>query len=45
MLHRLCVYSYGSYRFKKKKEKKKDELRLPFIYCLIYARIECTEYS
>ena len=29
----------------KKKEKKKDELRLPFIYCLIYARIECTEYS
>ena len=29
----------------KKKEKKKGELRPPFIYCLIYARIECTEYS
>ena len=29
----------------KKKEKKKGELRPPFIYCLIYARIECNEYS
>lgn len=29
----------------KKKKKKKSELRPPFIYCLIYARIECTEYS